>query len=136
MDSPGPSKKRRRLQRAASVDSEDLDAHVTPSNPLSKPKTTVRTVTQTAKDEAGAVQTLKAVGQFMDCGECNSKFTVVGDRLRFTNHRSVPTTSSLRLPTRKSTRPKRPLGYVSIVAMRLISIHLPRPRRRPNRRFH
>jgi hypothetical protein len=63
------SKRRRPKKRSASVDSEDLDV-ATPSTNAPGPTTPV----VERKVKPGP---LKAVGQFMTCGECAKKFTVV-----------------------------------------------------------
>ena len=84
LDSPGPSRKRARANRDTSVDSEDLDTEETPSAGPSKSATPAPSTTKkAAKAKSGATpQVLKAVGQFMECGECTKRFTVVGPASR------------------------------------------------------
>lgn len=68
LDEPIP-KRRTRGKRSISVDSEDLD-EATPG----AVETDSPTPVSKQKVKAGP---LKAVGQFMTCGECAKKFTVV-----------------------------------------------------------
>ena len=55
----------RKRARAASVDSDDLDAEVAGEAPSERGLVNVRR------------QPLKAIGEFMDCGECGKQFSVV-----------------------------------------------------------
>ncbi|KAK4684947.1 DNA repair protein RAD7, partial [Tremellales sp. Uapishka_1] len=75
-DAPGPSKR----NRAASVDSDDLDGPVGPSSPVLA-SVGIRKLNNGVIGAAAAGATknltaLKAIGEFMDCGECGEKFTV------------------------------------------------------------
>lgn len=63
-----PTKRR----RAVSVDSDDLDALDTPATGASTPASTSAAASVRRSD-------LKAIGEFMKCGECAKSFTVVSD---------------------------------------------------------
>ena len=62
------------------MDSEDLDGDAVFSAGPSNSATPAPTFTQKAETGAGgSLQELKAVGEFMECGECAKKFTVVSE---------------------------------------------------------
>ncbi|WWC70134.1 uncharacterized protein I206_104081 [Kwoniella pini CBS 10737] len=59
--------------RAASIDSDDLDANDVPPVESSKPSSTPNVI---APAENVAPGPLRAVGEFMECGQCAKRFTV------------------------------------------------------------
>ena len=74
---PNPKK-----SRATSADSEDLDFAYTPSmsSPAGPSKSGTSTPAASAKGKTkSGVQPgpLKGIGNFMNCGECGNRFTVV-----------------------------------------------------------
>lgn len=78
IEEPAPAPKRKRA-RAWSVDSDDLDGDFTPDSVSASGTSTPAVPTPGARPGP-----MKSVGEFMNCGECGSKFTVVGvmrDRL-------------------------------------------------------
>ncbi|KAK8864528.1 hypothetical protein IAR55_001778 [Kwoniella newhampshirensis] len=76
VDGDGASEKgvtNNKRARATSIDSDDLDAD---NGPIAGPSKSVTPVIESPKLSSGVAGPLKAVGEFMDCGQCGKKFTV------------------------------------------------------------
>ncbi len=70
----------KRAKRSGSMDSDDLDDLAGPSNPPLAQNTINRgskVIVSAAKGAEANSGVLKAIGEFMACGECSSRFTVV-----------------------------------------------------------
>ncbi|WWD17162.1 hypothetical protein CI109_101600 [Kwoniella shandongensis] len=72
--------------RAASIDSDDLDAD---NGPVAGPSKSATPVVDFPAFASSAAGPLKAVGEFMDCGQCGKKFTVTAYTKEHPTHAST-----------------------------------------------
>lgn len=111
LDEPAP-KRRGRGKRNASVDSEDLDEATPDADAIGSSKPAAK-----QKVKPGP---MKAVGQFMTCGECAKKFTVVCPTL-------FPGSSTKRAHSRQTAytreHPKIPSTYLCVPCCYVLGIN-------------